>query len=216
VTRWLLGLARVLERTAVWVLTNVPPQTSPSAAVDMHLEGLATLRDAFGDFVAGEERTTFEKRVMEIRDLGADEAFSRRLITLRFLDQLLEILAIARHLDADPIDVAKAYYRASEILCIPWLRQRMLAAGRHGQWEHRAVQILSEDLSRAHREITAHMLRDDHVESSKEFTRHSTSVLEELRRDEQSVGVPALTVAVHELATLAERLGANGVPGRRR
>ena len=57
----------------------------------MHLEGLAVLRDAFADVVAGDERVIFEKRVAEIRELGADESFSKRLITLRFLDQLLEI-----------------------------------------------------------------------------------------------------------------------------
>jgi glutamate dehydrogenase len=223
VTRWLLGLSRVLDRTARWVLRNVPQETSPSTVVDMHLEGLAVLRDAFADAVTGDERATFEKRVAEIRDLGADEAFSRRLITLRFLDQLLEILAIARHVDADPVDVARAYYRASELLHVPWLRRRTLAAARHGQWEHRAAQILSDDLSRAHREFAAHMLRGDMpndvvtdaVNERRDLERFREMV-EELRRDEQSIGLAALTVAVRELSALADRMAIRYPLERRR
>ena len=100
-TRWLLGLGRVLERATRWVLTNVEPGASPAMIVESNLEGLAQLRDAFGDVVAGEEKDLFEARVGEIRDLGADDVFSTRLITLRFLDQLLEILEIARETETD-------------------------------------------------------------------------------------------------------------------
>ena len=209
VSRWLLGLSRVLERTARWVLRNSPAETAPATVVDMHLEGLAVLRDAFADAVAGDERAIFEKRVAEIRGLGADESFSKRLITLRFLDQLLEILAIARHTDVDPLDVARAFYRTSERLHVPWLRRRALAVGRHGQWEHRAAQALSDDLSRAHRAITAHTLRTG-AHAGEELDRPEVArfreMLDELRRDEQSIGLAAISVAVRELAALADGL----------
>jgi glutamate dehydrogenase len=106
--RWLLGLARVLERTARWVLRNVEPEASPALIVGRHLEGLATLRESFAEFVAGDERELFEARVTEIQAVGADVSFSKRLITLRFLDQLLEILEIAREAGASPVATAKA------------------------------------------------------------------------------------------------------------
>jgi glutamate dehydrogenase len=217
VSRWLLGLARVLERTARWVLRNVPAEASPATVVEIHLPGLAVLRDAFAAAVAGDERAIFEKRVAEIRDLGADDSFSRRLITLRFLDQLLEILAIARHVDVEPVDVARAYYRVSELLHVPWLRRRALAAGRHGPWEHRAAQVLSEDLSRAHRGITAYMLRDEtfgRVERPEAELVRFRAMLDELRRDEQSIGLAAVTVAVRELTALADGLAARSTRGR--
>ncbi|MGE0158466.1 MAG: NAD-glutamate dehydrogenase [Gemmatimonadales bacterium] len=217
VTRWLLGLARVLERTARWVLANVPPETALASVVDEHLDGLAVLRDAFGDAVAGDERTIFEKRVAEIRQLGADESFSKRLITLRFLDQLLEILQVARRTGVDPVEVARAYYHASELLHLPWLRRRALAAGRHGQWDHRAAQILSGDVSRAHREITAHMLRTTARSSGTEApsVRSFQEMVEELRREEQSLGLGAITVAVRELTELADGLAGTSPGGRR-
>jgi glutamate dehydrogenase len=217
ISRWLLGLARVLERTARWVLTNAPQDASPTTVVDINLSGLSLLRDRFAEAVSGDDRVIFEKRVAEIRDLGADESFSRRLITLRFLDQLLEILAIARHTDDDPIDVARVYYHVADLLHVPWLRRRALAVGRHGQWEHRAAQSLSDDLSRAHRTFVAHMLRiggpGGAGPESAELARFR-AMLDELRRDEQSVGLAAITVAVRELGALTEDMAQR--PGARR
>jgi len=156
--RWLLGLARVLERTTRWVLQNVDPDESSAGTVDQNLAGLAQLRESFGEFVRGEERTLFEARVREIQELGGDEAFSRRLITLRFLDQLLEILEIAREIDSEPVPTARAYYQASESFQVPWLRRRAFAAIGDDQWEVRAAQVLSDDLSRAHRKVTVGLL----------------------------------------------------------
>jgi glutamate dehydrogenase len=206
VSRWLLGLARVLDRAARWVLRNTPEDAPPAQIVDMNLSGLSVLRDRFAEAVSGDERVTFEKRVAEIRDLGADDGFSRRLITLRFLDQLLEVLAIGRHLDEDPIEVARVYYHASDLLHVPWLRRRALAAGRQGQWEHRAAQSLSDDLSRAHRSVVAHMLRSGTGRAGQESAGlvRFRAMLDDLRREEQSIGLAAITVAVRELAALAE------------
>ncbi len=224
--RWLLGLGRVLERTTRWVLRNVEPEASPAQIVGRHLEGLALLRDAFTDFVAGEERELFEARVREIRAVGADESFSQRLITLRFLDQLLEILEIARDTGADPMVTAHAYYQASDIFHVPWLRRRTFAAAQGGQWEHRAAQVLSEDLSRAHRKLVVGVVLDSpQAESAgassfvallrpRDLERFR-GVVTELKADD-SVGLPALSVAVRELSTLADRIARHAGPERRR
>ena len=217
--RWLLGLARVLERTTRWVLRNVEPEASPALIVGRHLEGLAVLRDSFADVVAGDERELFEARVREIRAVGADESFSKRLITLRFLDQLLEILEIARETGAPPVATAQAYYQASELFDIPWLRTRtFFAASGGGQWENRAAQVLSEDLSRAHRRLVLGVVGDprapaDAVDRSAYVARlrardveRFRGIIAELKADE-SAGLAALSVAARELSTLADRIG---------
>ena len=213
--RWLLGLARVLERTTRWVLQNVEPDESSASIVEQNLSGLASLRENFGDFVRGEERTLFEARVREIQELGADEGFSRRLITLRFLDQLLEVLDVAREVGQDPLSTAHAFYQASDALEIPWLRRCTFAAAGDDQWEVRAAQVLSDDLSSAHRKVTAGMLRrydpedgasKDYVSSLKrrDFDRFR-DIIEELKAEE-SIGLAAASVAARELGGLADRL----------
>jgi len=226
VYRWLLGLARVLERTTRWVLRNVESEASPSLVVARHLEGLATLRDSFTHFVAGDERALFEERVREIRAVGADEAFSQRLITLRFLDQILEILEIVRETGADPVHTAHAYYQASELFDVPWLRRRTFAAAGSGQWENRAAQVLSDDLSRAHRKLVVGVvggpLGEDRTPDRTTFTsrlrprevERFREIVGELKGDE-GVGLAALSVAVRELSTLADRIGRSGRERRR-
>jgi glutamate dehydrogenase len=216
--RWLMGLARVLERTTRWVLQNVEPEEASTRIVDQNLAGLALLRDTFTEFVAGEERQLFEARVREIRELGADEAFSRRLITLRFLDQLLEILDISRETTTEPIPTAHAYYQAAETLDVPWLRRRIFAAAGDDQWEIRAAQVLSEDLSRAHRRLVVGVLKgfelagngvppdSDYMGGLKarDLGRFREIVTE--LKDEESIGLAAISVATRELSDLADRV----------
>ncbi len=215
--RWLLGLGRVLERTTRWVLQNVDAQVSPAKVVDENVEGLARLRDEFGDFVAGEERTLFEARVREVLEVGADEVFSRRLITLRFLDQLLEILRIARETGADPVATAEAYYRISELFDVPWVRRSAFAVVGDDPWEHRAAQALSADLSRAHRKLVAGVMErsgegasvaeavDGVVRSSARAFERYRGIVDDLK-GEGTVGFAALSVAAREMSGLADRL----------
>jgi NAD-specific glutamate dehydrogenase len=95
----------------------------------------------------------------------------------------------------------------------------MTAASRQGHWEHRAVQILSDDLSRAHRKIVARTLRDgaaDERAAEDPAIARFRALLEELRRDEPSTGLAALTVAVRELCALADRPDPPPEPKKRR
>jgi glutamate dehydrogenase len=218
--RWLLGLARVLERTTRWVLQNMQPEQTSASVVDQNLAGLAQLRENFGDVVRGEERTLFEARVREIQELGAEEAFSRRLITLRFLDQLLEILGIARETGMGAVPTAHAYYQTSEFFQIPWLRRKAYAGAGDDQWEQRAAQVLSDDLSVAHRKVSVGLMRrvaeglelDEAVAPDfvavlkpREVQRFR-GIVEELHA-ESSIGLAAVSVAARELSTIADRFG---------
>ncbi|HSH75696.1 MAG TPA: NAD-glutamate dehydrogenase domain-containing protein, partial [Longimicrobiales bacterium] len=223
--RWLLGLGRVLERTTRWVLANVEPGEAPAVVIERNLEGLALLRDAFGEFVAGDDRDLFESLVREIRELGADADFAKTLITLRFLDQLLEILEIARETHSDPVTTAHAYYRASELFDVPWLRRRAFAAAGQGHWEHRAAQVISDDLSGAHRRLVLSLVRDPSARDAKEAAAYPdclaahdvdrfNGILAELRAEE-SVGLAALSVAARELSMLADRVGRRATLERR-
>ena len=70
-----------------------------------------------------------------------------------------------------------------------------------------ALQILSDDLARAHRGVAVRMLRDGGMSANgaepPELVRFR-ALLDELRREEHSVGLAALTVAVRELGAIAE------------
>ena len=214
--RWLLGLGRVLERTTRWVLQNIDKELSPATIVGENLQGLATLRDSFGDVVAGEERALFAARVSEIREVGADESFSERLMTLRFLDQMLDILEIARETGADVLDTARAYYRISEEFDLPWLHRNSFAAASEDQWEQRAARVLSEDLARAHRRIVVAVLTQAGSDEPWKTTRallknkgrnvrRFKNLLEQVKAEE-TPGSAAVSVVAREVSTLARSI----------
>ena len=219
--RWLFGLSRVLDRTTRWVLANVDPDRETAAIIDENIDKLMALREEFAEIVTGEDRRVFRARVKEIEKLGAEPHLARNLITLRFLDQLLETLRVASETGASPLDAGKAYYRMSDLFSLPWLRRSISKAARDDRWDQRASQVLLDDLSRAHHMLAAEAVQmdadgdgaqNDAVLSprSKEMVRFTT-LLNEIR-DDEPVSLSGLSVAVREVTLLASKL--NGQPNR--
>jgi len=172
------------------------------------------LRESFSEIVAGEDRGLFEARVREIRDVGADKAFSQRMMTLRFLDQLLEILDICRETQSETMATGRIYYEVSEAFDVPWLRRSTFAAAGDDQWEQRAAQVLSEDLSRAHRRLVIAIVNAENSEPST-----MALLLEQRSRDvarfkgiadelkgEETPSLAAVSVAAREFSSLADKM----------
>jgi glutamate dehydrogenase len=216
--RWLLGLARVLERTTRWVLQNVPAERPTAQVVADYKDGIGALRGHFGELVAGEDRALYEERVAELGELGADEALARDLITLRFLDQLLEIIRVGKETGASPVDAARAYYRVSELLSVPWIRKAIFDTAEEDRWEQRAAQALADDLSRAHHKLVARVMLSRNgadidsattrlIQSREREVARYRALLDEIRA-EPAMSLSGLSVAVREIAILSE--GMNG------
>lgn len=217
--RWLLGLSRVLERTTRWLLTNLQVEPRSPAILKEDLRDLGGLREAFPEFVMGRDRQIFESLVEELQGDGADQRASRQLITLRFLDQLLEILRVHRTTGADPLDAARTYYRISELFWIPWLRESVLEAPGDDRWEQRAAQALSDDLTWAHQHLVATVLLklrprsatvDGAVELLAEGHRDRIDRYQELVREVEGGGgtsLAAFAVVVRELLTISKAPG---------
>jgi glutamate dehydrogenase len=209
-------MTRVLERTTRWVLINVDMHVPVSEFVMRHLEGLGQLRRHFGEIVTGEERRLFEARVAEIQDLTRKADLAQRLITLRFLDQLLEILRVAAETGAAPLAAGRAYYASSEVLGVPWLRETVYQIAGDDRWSQRAMQSLVEDIVRAHRRFTAELLGsgEDDLPIEERLARFEESrggqmasylaLLEEVRSLDKP-RLPALLVASRELLALSRK-----------
>lgn len=221
--RWVLGLSRVLERTTRWVLQNVPFEASAEGVIADNQPGLGVLRGDFPELVAGEDRALFERLVADVRALGAEESFARELVTLRFLDQMLEIVRVARETGADPTDTARAFYRVSELLWVPWLREAIFRSAGDDRWEQRAAQALADDLTRAHHRMVSQVMRErvagadvgDAAQRLLEERRRDVErfrrLLDEVRAGER-VTLPGLSVAVREITMLSERVNLPGTP----
>ena len=213
--RWLLGLARVLERTTRWFLLNVEVDQDLAAIIERHQDGLGRLRADFVEFVAGDDRVVYERRVAEIERNGAEPDLAKGLITLRFLDQLLEILRVAQETGAKPLEAGRAYYQISELFHVPWLRQAIFGSAGEDRWEQRAAQALAEDLSRAHYSLARRTLESpgDYGgidTNASDFVRFR-DLMEEIRA-EDVVSISGLAVAVREIT----RNATNGAGPTRR
>ena len=90
--------------------------------------------------------------------LGVEPALAERLITLRFLPELLDILRIAREARADRLGTGEAYYNVGEELGISWMQQTLRTIARDDPWEKRLAQTLISDVQRAHRLISRQVI----------------------------------------------------------
>ena len=216
--RWYVGLSRVLDRTTRWVLGNAGREEI-DGLVGGNFGTLRELQRIFPDVVSGEDRLTFERLVSAIQEVGPGADIAPALATLRFLDQLMDILRVARDTGTAPVYAARAYYAVSELLEIPWLRQAIDECARDERWEQRAARALNDDLTRAHHRIAnfsaaaaagrdaqaggvAHVLT---ALRSREVA-YFGELLTELRA-ETTLTLSGLAVAVRAIMVLSERTG---------
>ena len=216
--RWYVGLSRVLDRTTRWILGNAGREAI-DGLVGRNFATLRELQRIFPEVVSGEDRLTFERLVSELREAGPGAEMAPALATLRFLDQLMDILRVARDTRTAPMYAARAYYAVSELLEIPWLRGAINECARDERWEQRAARALNDDLARAHHRIAnfsaAAAARRDaqaggvaHVLTalrSREVA-HFGELLMELRA-ESTLTLSGLAVAVRAIMVLSERTG---------
>ena len=215
--QWLLGLVRVLERTTRWVLNNVRGELEATDYIQQNRAGLSVLMNGYTGFVSGPDRELFESRVADLVSRGADQGFAERLITLRFVDHLLEILRIAASAESQPLQTGEAFYLVSRKLELPWLRESIKAAASDDQWEQRAALALSADLARNHDRMVEHLMRrvdvdtdvraafEEMLEGERKSMGRYLRLVDEIKQDGH-VSLSGLSVAMRELSVLTEGL----------
>ena len=207
--RWTMGLARVLERTTRWVLTNCDPEESTSALIEGSLVGLEALREKFHEIVAGQDRENYQNRVAALMPQVGDADFVRNLVALRFLDHLLEILRLARDSGTDPVSAARMYYWVTEELRIPWLVGCIERTSGEGKWQQRWALGLINDLGAIRRNLTEGALGGEGLlagalgfEGDAAGLTRFHSILEEVENDE-TISLAGLSVAIQQIRHLA-------------
>ena len=209
--RWTMGLARVLQRTTRWVLTNCDPEESTTALIEGSLDGLESLREKFHDIVAGEDRENFLSRVRAASPQPGDKSFVRNLVALRFLDHLLEILRLARATGTDPVSAARVYYWVTEELRIPWLVGCIERESGESKWKQRWALGLINDLGAIRRTLTEGALAGEGtLERALGFAGEEAQltrfreVMAEVEAEEE-ITLAGLSVAIQEIRYLAAR-----------
>ena len=209
--RWLAGLARVLESTTAWILANVPGDGATDALIEDARRGLAVLRGNFAKVVSGEDRAIFMARLGELQDLGVERTLGERLITLRFLPQLLEIVEVSRRAGTDEVKTAKAFYAVSERFGTAMLREAVRTAAGRDPWERRFAQALSDDVQRAQRRLVQAVLARNGAEGRRALDQVEKEHPRQVRAYRELMGelrggdcpLAAYALAVHQLRDVA-------------
>jgi glutamate dehydrogenase len=211
--RWLSGLARVLESTTAWILANTPADAATDTLIDDARDGLVALRGGFARFVSGEDRALFLARLGELQDLGVERTLGERLITLRFLPQLLEIVEVARRAGTDELKTAKAFYTVSERFGTARLREAVRAAAGRDPWERRFAGALADDVQRAQRGLVQAVLAHNGGEGKRALDQVEKAFPRQVRAYRELLGelrggdcpLAAYALAVHQLRDVADR-----------
>ncbi|HEX6042197.1 NAD-glutamate dehydrogenase domain-containing protein, partial [Longimicrobium sp.] len=219
--RWLGGLARVLESTTAWILANTPADGATDVLIDDARSGLAALRGNFAKIVSGEDRALFLSRLGELADLGVERTLGERLITLRFLPQLLEIVEVSRRAGTDELKTAKAFYTVSERFGTATLREAVRNAAGRDPWERRFAQSLADDVQRAQRGLVQAVLAYNGGEGKRALDQVEKEHPRVVRAYRELLGevrggncpLAAYALAVHQLREVADSAQAGAAAG---
>ncbi|HLM67893.1 MAG TPA: NAD-glutamate dehydrogenase domain-containing protein, partial [Longimicrobium sp.] len=218
--RWLGGLARVLEATTAWMLANTAAGVATDVLIEDARGGLSALRGNFARIVSGEDRALFLSRLGELQDLGVERTLGERLITLRFLPQLLEIVEVARRAGTDELKAAKAFYTVSERFGTAALREAVRGAAGRDPWERRFAQALVDDVQRAQRGLVQAVLAHNGADGKRALDAVEREHPRQVRAYRELYGelrngdcpLAAYALAVHQLREVAD--SAQGAPAR--
>ena len=139
------------------------------------------------------------------------EGLAGRFVALEYLDGLLPVAQLARQADLDASLVGRVYFGLAGEVDFPWMQDQLADLPGADRWQLRAARELALDLEAARRRIVRRLREGigpegDPVQALVEF-RESCSgglvrverILDELRDEDGSPGLPGLMVAVNAI-----------------
>ncbi|MEM6490476.1 MAG: hypothetical protein AAF684_01020, partial [Pseudomonadota bacterium] len=152
--------------------------------------------------------------VTGFEQLGAPSDLAWAVGSLTQLSPALDVVTIARDVDADQTAVGAVYFELGEALSFDWLRTAALGLARDSHWVEQATQAIVDDLVACQTAIAKRVfLEADGVEGSaavaawldahSQRVGHARDVLSEMRAIGQA-DLAMLAVAARELKATAE------------
>jgi len=223
-TAALLACAHAARRACRWAVENLPPDIALGAAIARFKPPLTQLGTDFETMLLDGERDRFERSYRELRSSVYTEQVAHQLARLSFGDHLLNVLNLSFSRGDSPNRVARAYFGLSKIIEFAPLQDALERVGSEDRWEHRAAEGLATELDQARLALSGAILdySDDpgaamaRLRQGRERPFDAVAnVMGELRAM-QSVGLPALQVAIRSVSRLARSVSESRAPEARR
>ena len=206
--QWMVSFSEVLERSIRWSLINLDMDADAAGIVQQSQPKINQLMNTFSDFVSGQDRSDFDKHLLQLKSQGVTGAVADHLVKLQFFDQLLVVVQVAEDTNSELSLAAETYYEIADGFQVRWLMKEILEVVHSDRWEERAANTLLEDLNRHLYNLTRTKLVA--IEKENEMNIYSRdhrlfcSLIDDMK-SEDAISVAGLSVAVRQIAMVAEK-----------
>jgi glutamate dehydrogenase len=150
-------IGRMVRRAVYWFLQN---HADALEIEPMTLRFRRGAEQAFAaKLVSGPVRERFEKHIADLRTAGFPEDLARRVASLDFTTQTLDIIELAREFKLSVKEIGTLYFDLAQKLRLDWVRERIEELKVEGRWRAMARASLRETLGRQLRALVRSVLR---------------------------------------------------------
>jgi glutamate dehydrogenase len=208
---WLLRASAAIDTATRWLLANADLGRDLDELLERYGEPVSVLTGSLMDLLSEGKRAEVETRISVYKTDGMTDRLARRFVALEYLDGLLPVAQLARDAEFDASLVGRVYFGLAGEVDFPWMQDRLADLPGADRWQLRAARELALDLEAARRRIVRRLLEGigpegDPVRALVDFRESCTQglvrverILDELREEEGSPGLPGLMVAVNAI-----------------
>ncbi|HWD76355.1 MAG TPA: NAD-glutamate dehydrogenase [Solirubrobacteraceae bacterium] len=157
---------RLVERATRWLVrSGARDRLDVAALVDRFAPAAEMLAGALPNVLRGQDRQTFEDRLVELEAAGVPSGLARRVASMQALLSVFDIVVEAAATGRPQEVVMDTYFDIGARLGLDWLRDRILELPRDDRWQALARAALRDDLYRLHRSLVRDIFAvpgDDH------------------------------------------------------
>ncbi len=152
---------RLVERATRWLVRSLGRSTIDVAATTARFAtGARLLAQALPKVLVGDDRESFQDRLVELAAAGVPPPLARRVASMPALLAAFDIVDDAALTSAPQPVVMAVYFGIGSRLGLDWLRDRILELPRDDRWQALARAALRDDLYEMHRALTRDVLAD--------------------------------------------------------
>ena len=150
-------MSRMVRRAVYWFLQNHADALDIEPMITRFHRGA---EQAFAaKLVTGPARERFAQQIARLRDAGFADDLARRIASLEFTTQTLDIIELAREFKLSVKEIGRLYFDVAQNLRLDWVRERIEELKVEGRWRAMARATLRETLAKQLRALVRSVLR---------------------------------------------------------
>tara|TARA_B100001939_G_scaffold343387_1_gene356007 strand:- start:9983 stop:14836 length:4854 start_codon:yes stop_codon:yes gene_type:complete len=154
----LLDVEEFSRRQTIWFLNNTDPKKPLQEVIDQYRPGIIKLFD-MPIVVNSSHEESLRAKIAMYCEQSVSEDLATHISNLEMKLAACDIVQVARDLNRDVVDVARAYFMMGDEMGIDWIRDQaeMVEAADH--WDRLAVSAVISDLLDQQKLLTRHAIQ---------------------------------------------------------